>query len=92
MTEVRPRHLLFFILIFILNWFCNWIAILFMGIIIISMCIELYWTSFKKQALRKNSAHINCVYYNGNDTMSCMHSQIMGACDGMCKHFMIKKT
>lgn len=37
MTEVRLRHLLFFILIFILTWFWNWIALIFFAFIIISI-------------------------------------------------------
>jgi len=92
MTEVKPRHLFFFIMMFILTWFWNWIAILFMGIVIISICIELYWISFKKHASWKSSAHINCVYYNKHDTMSCLSMAVTGGCNGVCKHYQPSKN
>ena len=47
---------------------------------------------FKKHLKERQTAHIKCVYYNKDDTMSCLSMAVVGGCNGVCKHYQLSKT
>ena len=92
MTEVKFRHLLFFTILFILTWFWNWIAPVFFALIIICILVDLYKPWVEKKCREQQMAHIKCVYYNKDDTMSCLSVAVAGGCNGICEHYQLSKT
>ena len=83
MTEVKLRHLLFFILIFILTWFWNWIALVFFALVIVSMIGTVYheYTSIQYE---------KCYYY-AEFTDICHFYSYETVCTGKCSKFVIVK-
>ena len=84
MTEVKLRHLIFFIFLFILIWFWNWVALVFFALIIISIVGTMY------------GAHIHvppekCYYYS-TDTGICHFDSYETMCTGKCDKYVRLKT
>lgn len=83
MTEVKFRHLLFFILLFILTWFWNWITLIFFAFIIIVIVEDLYkaytHVSYKK-----------CYYYAEKSGI-CHFNTYETICTGICEKFVVVK-
>lgn len=84
MTEVKFRHLLFFIILFILTWFWNWIALVFFALIIISIVgtIADYNVHLPKE---------KCYYYS-TDTGVCHFNTYETMCTGKCDKYVRLKT
>ena len=83
MTEVKLRHLLFFIFLFILTWFWNWVTLVFFALMIVSMIGTM------------GGSHVyvpseKCYYYS-TDTGVCHFDSYETVCTGKCAKFVIVK-